>query len=105
MPRTAHVREKAVKRGFPQGETVHELVRADGVFFKTWNYRSGYTSKFGQLQPAPLFIASTASVVSMAVGPNWITSGLVMVAFAFALGVIIMIAWVYRRDDRRAHSR
>ena len=39
--------------GLAEGENVHELVRADGVFFKVWTYRSSYTSRFGQLQPAP----------------------------------------------------
>ncbi len=90
--------------GFPQGESVHELVAADAVFFKVWNYRSSYTSKFGQLQPAPLFVASTARIASTDIGSNWITSGLVLIAFALGLGIVVVIAWVYGRDDRRSQS-
>jgi hypothetical protein len=100
FPATLIVRDLAP--GFPQGENVHELVSADAVFFKVWNYRSSYTSKFGQLQPAPLFIASTARVVSTDTAGNWVTSGLVLVAFALGLSVIIVIAWIYGRDDRKS---
>ncbi len=103
FPATLIVRD--LPADFPQGENVHELVAADAVFFKVWNYRSNYTSKFGQLQPAPLFIGSTARVVSTNVGANWITSGLVMVAFAGALAVMVVIGWIYGRDDRKAKKR
>jgi hypothetical protein len=102
FPATLIVRD--LPPGFPQGENVHEVVAAEAVFFKVWNYRSSYTSKFGQLQPAPLFVASTARVVATNVGANWITSGLVLVAFALGLAVVIVIAWVYGRDDRKAES-
>lgn len=88
--------------GFPEGDTIHELVAADGVFFKIWNYRSNYTGQFGQLQPAPLFIASTARIVPTSAAQNWVTSGLVLAAFALALGVVVVIAWIYGRDDRAA---
>src|SRR5262245_23856226 len=102
FPATLIVRD--LPPGFPQGENVHELVAADAVFFKVWNYRSSYTSKFGQLQPAPLFIASTAHVVTTGAGGNWITSALVLVAFALGISVIVVIAWMYGRDDRRSES-
>jgi hypothetical protein len=102
FPATLIVRD--LPAGFPEGETIHELVAADGVFFKTWNYRSGYAGKFGQLQPAPLFIAATAKIVSTDVGPNWITSGLVIAALAIALGVVVLVGWVYRREDRSARK-
>jgi hypothetical protein len=103
FPATLIVRD--LPPGFPQGENVHELVATDAVFFKVWNYRSSYTSKFGQLQPAPLFIASTVHVVTTGAGGNWITSALVLVAFALGLSVIVVIAWIYGRDDRRSENK
>jgi hypothetical protein len=102
FPATLIVRD--LPPGFPQGENVHELVATDAVFFKVWNYRSSYTSKFGQLQPAPLFVASTARVVSTETAGNWITSSLVLVAFALGLGVVVLIGWIYGRDDRKPSS-
>jgi len=80
------------------------VVAADALFFKVWNYRSSYTSKFGQLQPAPLFVATTARIVSTNAASNWVTSGLVLVAFALGLAVVVTIAWVYGRDDRAAKT-
>src|SRR5207248_1320399 len=35
--------------GLAEGENIHEVIRAEGVFFKTWAYRSPFASKFKQL--------------------------------------------------------
>jgi hypothetical protein len=88
-----------------EGENVHELIRADGVFFKIWAYRSSYATRFGQLQPAPMFIAAKPQVVRIETTASWLTGGLVTLAFALALGVAGIIAWWYGRSDRSANTR
>jgi len=103
FPATLIVRE--LPPGLKEGENVHEQVRADGVFFKVWTYRSNYTSRFGQLQPAPLFIASQARLVSITPTANWVTGALVMAAFALALGVTGIIVLWYGRSDRAAAAK
>jgi hypothetical protein len=86
-------------------ENIHERVRADGVFFKVWAYRSNYTSRFGQLQPAPLFIAARPHIVRIETTASWLTGGLVTLAFALTLGVAGIIAWWYGRSDRKSRAK
>jgi hypothetical protein len=88
-----------------EGENIHERVRANGVFFKVWAYRSNYTTRFGQLQPAPLFIAARPHIVRIETTASWLTGGLVTLAFASALGVAGIIAWWYGRTDRKSRAK
>jgi hypothetical protein len=103
FPATLIVRE--LPPGLKEGENVHEQVRANGVFFKVWTYRSSYTSQFGQLQPAPLFIASQPRLVSITPTANWVTGALVMAAFALAIGVTGIIVWWYGYTDRKSRRK
>jgi len=89
----------ALPAGLPEGENLHERVRADGVFFKIWTYRSGYTSRVGQLQRAPLFVSANVRFMRAAPTANWVTSSLVLVVLALTLGVAAVIAWAYGRED------
>ena len=98
FPATLVVRRLPPK--LKEGENLHELVRAPAVFFKIWTYRSSYTNRFGQLQPAPLFIAAEPQVVVLNTSNDWLTSALVLGALVLALGVAGIIAWMYHRDDR-----
>jgi hypothetical protein len=92
--------------GLQEGEVVHQQVRADAVFFKIWTYRSSYTAKFGQLQPAPLFVSGRASVIETKQRSNPVVdvlvgTMLVLVAVVFAAGI-----WWSRRSAtrRRIHA-
>jgi hypothetical protein len=90
--------------GLSEGENLHELIRAPAVFFKIWSYRSSYTNRFGQLQPAPLFIAAKPELVPLNNRFDWLTSGHVLGAFGLALFIAATLAWLYR-SDRTARSR
>jgi hypothetical protein len=103
FPATLIVRQ--LPPGLAEGENVHEQVRADGVFFKVWTYKSSYAGRFGQLQPAPLFIAANPRVVPVVTTANWATGSLVVLAFALALGVTGVIVWWYGRSDRAALAK
>jgi hypothetical protein len=103
FPATLIVRELPPE--LAEGENIHERVRADGVFFKVWTYRSNYTTRFGQLQPSPLFIAAQPQLVRIETAASWITGGLVTLAFALALGVAGIIVWWYDRSDRKSRAR
>jgi hypothetical protein len=100
FPATLIVRELPV--GLPEGENIHERIRAEGVFFKIWTYKSSYTTRFGQLQPAPLFIAARPQVIHFQNSTNWLTGTLVIGALTLALGVTAIIVWWYGRSDREA---
>jgi hypothetical protein len=102
FPATLIARE--LPSGLSTGENVHELVRAEGVFFKTWAYRSPFASQFNQLQPAPLFITRRPQIVAMQSSSNWLTSALVITAFVLGLAVILIIAFVFNRSDRAARA-
>jgi len=103
FPATLIVRELPPE--LKEGENVHEPIAADGVFFKVWTYRSSYTSKFGQLQPAPLFIAIRPQVVEPETPGSWITGAIVSAALLLALGVTAIIVWFYGQLDRGARSK
>jgi hypothetical protein len=75
------------------------------VFFKIWAYRSSYTKRFGQLQPAPLFMGANPRVIKIVAPSNWITGGLVITAFALALGVAGIIVWWNSRSDKQSAAR
>jgi hypothetical protein len=99
FPATLIVRE--LPPGLSEGENVHEQVRATGVFFKVWTYRSKFTSRFGQLQPAPLFVADRPEHVPLPSASNWLAAALVSTALALALLVSGIIAVWYRVSDRK----
>jgi hypothetical protein len=103
FPATLIVRQ--LPAGLTEGENIHALIRADGVFFKTWAYRSPYTAKFGQLQPAPLFMATQPRLVKIENPTNWITAALVTGAMLLSLGVTAIIVLWYGRGDRKARRR
>jgi hypothetical protein len=86
------------------GDKLYEHVAANATFFKLWTYRSGYTQKFGGLQPAPLFIAQTVEPVEIAGNAHVVSGVLVGAAFALALVVIGVIFWWFRSSDRQ-HAR
>jgi hypothetical protein len=98
FPATLLVRE--LPKGLREGENQHTEITASAAFFKIWAYRSPYAGKFGQLQPAPLFIARTASVVAVPSHANWVASTLVTTALCVALGVTLLMAWWYRAGER-----
>ena len=99
FPATVIVRE--LPPGLAEGENLHQVVRADGVFFKLWTYKSAFAEKFDQAQPAPLFLAARSSVVHTQTVANWVVSTLVLIAFGLAISVVLVIAWWQRSGDRR----
>jgi hypothetical protein len=85
--------------GLREGDDLRDPIRADAVFFKLWTYRSGFSSKFGQLQPAPLFLAIEPRVVPHQPLTNWVSGVLVSIAFGLALLVILVFfGWYYRSE-------
>ncbi len=103
FPATLIARE--LPAGLTTGEDIHEVIRADGVFFKTWAYRSTYSGKFNQLQPAPLLITDRPQLVTSSTSTNWVTTALVSAAFVLGLSVILLIFFVFNRSDRAARNR
>jgi hypothetical protein len=103
FPATLIVRE--LPAGLEESENVHQLVAADAVFFKVWAYRASYAAKFGQLQPAPLFVADKPRVVIVETGHNWLTGTLVLVALGLGLAVAAAILWSQWRGDKRAKRK
>jgi hypothetical protein len=90
--------------GLTTGEDIHEVVRADGVFFKTWAYRSAYSGQFNQLQPAPMLITRKPQLVTISTKTNWVSTALVTTACVLGLGVILLIFFVFNRSDRAARA-
>jgi hypothetical protein len=103
FPATLIVRE--LPPGLKEGENIHEQIRADGVFFKTWAYRSAFTAPFGQLQPAPLFVAVRPRVLEVTRATDWVTTTLVSGALLLALVVTAMVVWWYALSDRKARRK
>jgi hypothetical protein len=100
FPATLIVRE--IPPDLQEGERVREMVRADGVFFKVWTYRSQYTDKFKQLQPALMFLASEPTVIRTEPQTNTVVSVLVSAAFVLAVGTVLIVWWWFGRSDRAA---
>jgi len=86
----------------PEGENVREVVRADGVFFKVWTYRSKYTDQFNQLQPALMFLATQPEVITEEPQANVVISVLVFAAFGVAAGTVLIVWWWFGWTDRAA---
>jgi hypothetical protein len=102
FPATLIVRE--LPSNLQPGDKLYEQVGAEAVFFKLWTYRSGYTQKFGGLQPAPLFVAQSVETVKVTSTASVASGVLVGAAFAVALAVIGVIFWWFRGSDRE-HAR
>jgi len=100
FPATLIVRK--LPRGLSEGENLHQSIRANGVFFKLWGYKSEFAAKFEQVQRAPLFVAAEPAIVQVENAANWVVSALVMTAFGLALAVVGVIAWWQRTSDRSA---
>jgi hypothetical protein len=90
--------------GLPEGENVHEVVRADAVFYKVWTYRSQYTDPLKQLQPALMFMATEPAVVPFEAQTNTVVSALVSTALLVALGTVLIVWWWFGRSDRAARE-
>src|SRR5262245_49523026 len=103
FPATLIVRE--LPPDMKEGENVHEHIGAEGVFFKVWTYRSSYTSKFGQLQPAPLFIAVRPHLVQTQTPGSWMTGAIVSAALLLALGVTAIVVWFYGGSTRKTRVK
>lgn len=102
FPVTLIVRE--LPPDLPEGENVREVVQADGVFFKVWTYRSRYTDKFSQLQPALMFLAPKPTVIHSDPEANAVVGALVIAAFVVALGTVVIVLWWFNWTDRVARA-
>ena len=100
FPVTLIVRE--LPSDLSEGENVREVVRADGVFFKVWTYRSKYTDQFNQLQPALMFLATRPEVVPSNPEANTVVGGLVIAAFVVALATLAIVWFWFGWTDRAA---
>jgi hypothetical protein len=99
FPATLVVRE--LPPGLSESENLHEQIHADAVFFKIWTYDSRYTNRFGQVQPAPLFVAFAPHVVQSSSGSGWITNIIVGCALSGALAALATWMWLTPPHKRR----
>ncbi len=94
-------------KGFPLGDQIHELIRIEGVFFKSWSYRSrklvegdGQT-KHQQQRYTPIVLAGTVTWIQEApTQPGWwgLAAGIGFLTFLAAAWVKFILHW--RRDRR-----
>lgn len=85
---------RSLPSGLTEGENLRVPLRAQALFFKVWAYRSPYAARFGQLQPAPLFLAIQPQVLPpLQPAANWVTSLLVTLAMSLALGMLVLVLW------------
>jgi hypothetical protein len=87
----------------PARDDVSMQVRAAGFYFKLWAFKTEYVSSFDQKQRqiGPLFVATVPQVVptSRLTSPLWGWIG--GSAFLLALAALALVAWLFRRSDRR----
>jgi len=86
--------------GLAEGESLHEQVSADAVFFKLWTYESAYMARFNRVQPAPLLIAYEPRLVPAAKQDSGVHGTAITVLLASLLVVTFAAWWWYRRQDR-----
>jgi len=103
FPATLIVRD--LPAGLAEGESVRQTIRADAVFFKIWTYRANYTEQFGQLQPAPLFVARVPRIVSTSGAGNWDAGLFIVAALSLTVGVIVLVIWWSSRNNTAARQR
>jgi hypothetical protein len=93
--------------GLQPGPNVHEHVRLQGVFFKVWTYKPQSAPSPGSpddsdlLQPSPLIIAPSATIVSDETPSDPtrnLLGGLLFVALVAVLGIVI---WRMNLGDAR----
>jgi len=99
FPATLIVRQ--LPPGLTADNNLHEQIRADAVFFKIWTYESRYAGKFGQVQPAPLFVACSPAIASPGAGSNWLVNAVIGSVLCTALAALACLAWFTRPQKRR----
>ncbi|WP_425613772.1 hypothetical protein NA78x_003613 [Anatilimnocola sp. NA78] len=78
-------------------DKVDVLISANGIFMKTWAYRSAYMAKYdNKLQIAPLFVGKIPQRVVLEKGNNWVSDALVFFAIGTAVLIIGFVFWWYR---------
>jgi len=102
FPATLIVRQ--LPPGLTAKENLHEQIRAGAVFFKIWTYKSRYADRFGQEQPAPLFVAFQPHRVAGGVESNWVSSLLVSAALGVSLAILMLVLWWSARPGMRRRS-
>ena len=88
-----------------EGENVHDLIEADGTFYKLWTYQSAFAAQKNKRQPAPLLMSSEVRLVKKgdplaAVGGVVVTTCMVL-----AGGTFFVLYWWFRLSDRKSSSR
>jgi hypothetical protein len=99
FPATLIVRQ--LPPGLTAKNNLHEQIQADAVFFKVWTYDSRYTARFGQVQPAPLFVAFEPRVIAASANTDWLSAALVSTALGFSLAVLMLVLWWSFRPGKR----
>jgi hypothetical protein len=99
-PVTLCVRE--LPADLPPKDAIRDLIRADGIFMKTWSYRNAYMAKFdNKFQVAPLLIGKSAHRLVPAQVHNWVSDTLVGFALALAAILIGCVFWWFRTGDKK----
>jgi hypothetical protein len=99
-PVTLCVRE--LPADLPPKDAMRDLIRADGIFMKTWSYRNAYMAKFdNKFQVAPLLIGKSAHRLVPAQVHNWVSDTLVGFALALAAILIGCVFWWFRTGDKK----
>ncbi len=96
--------------GFPEGDKIREPIRVDGVFFKSWRYRSrknlspaGETGR-QQQRYTPVVLGSVPTRLAEGIesSQRWGLWGGVTFLAALAAVWVVMICWSQRDRKRRA---
>jgi len=99
-PVTLCVRE--LPADLPPKDAMRDLIRADGIFMKTWSYRNAYMAKFdNKFQVAPLLVGKSAHRLIPAQVHNWVSDTLVGFALALAAILIGCVFWWFRTGDKK----
>jgi hypothetical protein len=86
-------------------DVMRELIRADGIFMKTWSYHSTYMAQFDNKKlVAPLLVGTTVHRVKPAQVYNWVSDTLVGVSIALAAFIIGCVFWWFRTSDKQTQE-
>jgi hypothetical protein len=87
-----------------EGENLHDLIEADGTFYKLWTYQSSYAGQKNMRQAAPLLMAADVRLVKRGDPASAVGGVVVTIAMVLAGGTFFVLYWWFRLSDRRSKS-
>lgn len=102
FPATLIVRR--LPEGLQEGENLHQVIAAEGTFYKLWSYQSAYTSQKNMRQAAPLFMAPEVRLIQEGSPLTSFANSVITTAMLLAGGTFFLIYWWFRVSDRKSRS-